>query len=103
MDLERDGNLIEAGVWFLLAMILLVHTIRSDKGLRPTFLFLVVTLAIFGASDLVEARRAPGGDPGGCSSGRRFALLRCSLGLFATTGLRENGRLPVKVPDRSVV
>lgn len=34
MDIERDGNLIEAGVWFLLA----------------------ITLAVFGGSDLVEAR-----------------------------------------------
>jgi len=56
MDLERDGNLIEAGVWFLLAIILFVHTLRSEKRLWPTLFVLVVTLAIFGASDLVESR-----------------------------------------------
>lgn len=56
MDLERDGNLIEAGVWFLLAIILFIHAIRSARRLWPTLFILVVTLAIFGASDLVESR-----------------------------------------------
>ena len=56
MDLERDGNLIEAGVWFLLSVALLAHALHSEKRLRPTFFILVLTLAIFGSSDLVEAR-----------------------------------------------
>ena len=56
MNLERDGNLIEAGVWFLLAITLFVHTLRSEKRLRATLFVLVVTLAIFGCSDLVESR-----------------------------------------------
>ena len=56
MDLERDGNLIEAGVWFLLAIILLIHALRSERRLRRTLLVLVITLAVFGVSDLVESR-----------------------------------------------
>jgi hypothetical protein len=56
MDLARDGNLIEAGVWFLLALVLLAHACRSPKRLRPILLILVTTLILFGASDLVEAR-----------------------------------------------
>jgi hypothetical protein len=56
MDIERDGNLIEAGVWFLLALALFFHTIRSEARLRSTLFVLVTTLALFGVSDLVEAR-----------------------------------------------
>ena len=56
MNLEHDGNLIEAGVWFLLALILFVHALRSEKRLWRTLFVLVVTLAIFGCSDLVESR-----------------------------------------------
>ena len=55
MDLERDGNLIEAGVWFLLSLVLLAYTLRAAKRIRPTLWLLVVTLAVFGGSDLVEA------------------------------------------------
>jgi hypothetical protein len=56
MDLERDGNLIEAGVWFLLAVVLFFHTMRSEARLRSTLIVLVSVIAIFGVSDLVEAR-----------------------------------------------
>lgn len=56
MDLERDGNLIEAGVWIVLSVVLFVHAVRSEKRLRPTLFVLVFMLAIFGVSDLVEAR-----------------------------------------------
>ena len=56
MDLERDGNLIEAGLWFVLAVVLFIYAFRRERRLRGTLLTLAVTLAIFGASDLVEAR-----------------------------------------------
>ena len=56
MDLERDGNLIEAGLWFALALVLFIYTFKRARRLRPTLWFLAVTLAVFGASDLVEAR-----------------------------------------------
>ena len=56
MDLERDGNLLEAGVWFFLAFGLFVYAFGRERSLRPTLWMLAVTLAIFGVSDLVEAR-----------------------------------------------
>lgn len=56
MDLERDGNLIEAGVWFVLAVALFVHALRGENRIRPTLFTIVVTLVAFGGSDLVEAR-----------------------------------------------
>ena len=56
MDLERDGNLIEAGVWFLLAVILFIYTLRRQRHPRGTLFLLVGTLGVFGGSDLVEAR-----------------------------------------------
>ena len=56
MDLERDGNLIEAGVWFVLSLVMLIHSLRAEKRFRLTLLLLVVTTVAFGASDLVEAR-----------------------------------------------
>ena len=56
MDLARNGNLIEAGVWFLLGLVLLVHACRSPKRMRPILFALVTTLLLFGVSDLVESR-----------------------------------------------
>ena len=56
MDIERDGNLIEAGVWFLLAVVLTVYAFQREQRLRTTFFLIAVTLAAFGGSDLVEAR-----------------------------------------------
>jgi hypothetical protein len=55
MDLERDGNLIEAGVWFVLAVALCVYAFRVEKRVRLTLFTIVVTLVAFGGSDLVEA------------------------------------------------
>ena len=56
MDLERDGNLIEAGLWFVLGLALFIYTFRREKRLRPTLFGLALTLVVFGGSDLVEAR-----------------------------------------------
>jgi len=55
MDLERDGNFIEAGLWFVLAAALFTYTFRREKQLRATLLILAATLAVFGGSDVVEA------------------------------------------------
>ena len=56
MDLERDGNIIEAGVWFLLSLVLVGYVFTQPKPLRPALWLLAVTMAVFGSSDLVEAR-----------------------------------------------
>jgi hypothetical protein len=56
MDLARDGNLIEAGVWFVLALVLGIRTLFADRRLRLTTALLVVALVSFGFSDMVESR-----------------------------------------------
>jgi hypothetical protein len=56
MNLHRDGNLIEAGVWFVFALVLFFYAFRRDHRLRSTFWFLSVVIVVFGFSDLVEAR-----------------------------------------------
>jgi hypothetical protein len=56
MDVERDGNLIEAAIWFLLALVLAIYALRRERRLRSTLFLIAVTLAVFGGSDLVEAR-----------------------------------------------
>jgi hypothetical protein len=56
MNIHRDGNLIEAGVWFLIAVVLAVHASRRDPRLRPTLFLLAVGLAVFGITDLVEVQ-----------------------------------------------
>jgi hypothetical protein len=56
MDLHRDGNLIEAIVWFVLAVVLLLHSLRAPKHTRPTLHILASAIVVFGVSDLVEMR-----------------------------------------------
>lgn len=56
MDIHRDGNLIEAALWGVLAIALFIYALRSEKSVRGLLLFLAVVLAVFGASDLVEMR-----------------------------------------------
>ena len=56
MDLERDGNLVEAGVWFVFALVLFLYAFRRERRLRSTFWVLTVVIVAFGFSDLVEAR-----------------------------------------------
>jgi hypothetical protein len=56
MEIERLGNLIEAGVWFALAAALLLYALRRGRAGRRRLLTLAVVLALLGGSDLVEAR-----------------------------------------------
>lgn len=37
-NLHHDGNLIEAGAWFILASILALHALQGDQRLRSTLL-----------------------------------------------------------------
>ena len=56
MDIERDGNLIEAALWFVLGAGLLIYAWLREPHLRPTLRILAITILCFGGSDLVEAR-----------------------------------------------
>src|SRR5260221_14422810 len=56
MDLERDGNLIEAGLWSLLGIVTFIHAFRREKKFQCTLLLLGATLVVFGGSDLVESQ-----------------------------------------------
>jgi hypothetical protein len=55
MDLARDGNLIEAGVWFVLALVVAIRAVFAGPA-RSTLVLLAVTLVAFGLSDIVESR-----------------------------------------------
>ena len=56
MDIERDGNLLEAVVWFLCGAALLWKTFRMEQRFRSTLFILVAALFVFGGSDIVESR-----------------------------------------------
>jgi len=55
MDIHRDGNFIEAGVWFVIVALVFLKRRRSSAIVRSVLLLLAVTLAVFGGSDIVEA------------------------------------------------
>ena len=55
-DLEKTGNLIEAGLWFIVTVILFIQCLRSRRALRRVFALLAVAFFVFGISDLIEAR-----------------------------------------------
>lgn len=56
MDIERDGNLIEALVWWVVAVVLWMRRRREGADVRRVLLILAVAFAVFGVSDLIEAR-----------------------------------------------
>ena len=94
MDIERDGNYIEAGVWFLCAVLLLVKAVRGDNRFRRTLLFLTITVAVFGCSDLVEARTGAWWQPWWLLAWKVI----CVAGLLA--GFRDYYRISKQPPAR---
>ncbi len=54
-DLERVGNLVEAGLWAAVACVCLVQACRVRGRLRRVFAGLSIAFLAFGASDVVEA------------------------------------------------
>ncbi len=56
MDVARIGNLIEAGLWGSVALMLAVLTVRTDRERRSVLLLLSVAFLVFGVSDLIEMR-----------------------------------------------
>lgn len=63
MDIERDGNLIEAAFWFVLGFVGFFYSWRREPILRPALRLLSIVLVIFGASDLVESRTGAWWEP----------------------------------------
>src|ERR1043166_9724123 len=55
-ELERDGNLIEAGFWFVVTLFLLFKATRARGRLRKIFAVLTVAFFFFSLSDVVESR-----------------------------------------------
>jgi hypothetical protein len=56
MDLARSGNLIEAGLWAVIAVMIGVRAAFERPRIRQLFVILAVAFAAFGLSDIVEAR-----------------------------------------------
>jgi predicted ferric reductase len=56
MDIERDGNLIEAAVWGVLGLVLIIYAFNRPRYIRKTLHFLAVVMIIFGGSDIVESQ-----------------------------------------------
>ena len=54
-DLERDGNLVEAGIWFLCALAL-AWKLRGAGPLRGIYGTLCAGFLVFSVSDLIESR-----------------------------------------------
>ena len=59
MDIERSANLVEAALWFGVAVVFAWKTINSRGRLRAAFLILTVAFLIFGItrSDRIRNRR----------------------------------------------
>lgn len=56
MDLEKSGNLLEAALWFAIALTFIVKAIRASRQLRPVFLFLATAFVVFGITDGIESK-----------------------------------------------
>jgi hypothetical protein len=54
-DLERTGNLVEAGFWVIFGLILAVTALRRPSAYRTLAVSACLVSILFGLSDLVEA------------------------------------------------
>jgi hypothetical protein len=55
-DIERDGNLIEAGFWMLVSFVVLFKGLKSSGPVRRIYLMLAPAFFVFGISDIIESR-----------------------------------------------
>jgi hypothetical protein len=55
-DVERTGNLIEAGFWMILGVVITLGLWRKARRLTSFGLISGTIVILFGVSDLVEAR-----------------------------------------------
>ena len=55
-DIERVGNLIEAGLWLVFTLVLTFKAWQSQGRLRRVLARLAVAFLIFSISDVIESR-----------------------------------------------
>ncbi|MGI8785858.1 MAG: GPR1/FUN34/YaaH family transporter [Acidobacteriota bacterium] len=55
-DLTKNGNLVEAVLWFIVSFILLAKTLRSQGPLRRVYGTLTIGFFTFAISDIIESR-----------------------------------------------
>jgi hypothetical protein len=56
-DLEATGNLFEAALWFVVAVLLLIKARRTaDPDVRRVLFVLAPAFLVFGVTDLIESR-----------------------------------------------
>ncbi len=55
-DVERTGNLIEAGFWIIFGVVVTLVLWRQARRLTPFSLISGMVVILFGLSDLVESR-----------------------------------------------
>ena len=99
MDLERDGNLMEAGVWFFLAVVLFLYSFRRERRLRSTLWLLAVTLAVFGGSDLVEARTGAWWKPWWLFVWKALCVIALLIGFVRYYRLTKSSKPVAPVPS----
>jgi len=87
MDLAKHGNLLEAGLWVLVAIVLLVRMRLSDRRFRRAFGLLAATFLVFGISDVIEARTGAWWRP------FWLLLLKGACLLFIVLGFRQYFRI----------
>jgi len=92
MDIERDGNLIEAAFWFLLGFVGFFYSWRREPRLRPTLRILSITFVIFGASDIIESRTGAWWEPWWLLVWKAVCVVVLLLGFVRYYRLRKRGR-----------
>ena len=55
-ELAKTGNVIEAGLWFVVALALTFQSIRSAGRSRALLAILAAAFLVFGISDLIESQ-----------------------------------------------
>ncbi len=99
-DPEKYGNLLEAGLWFAVSLILVAKLMRAAGRLRRVFLILATAFFVFGISDLIESQTGAWWRPWW------LLLLKVGCIAFFVFGFREYYRIknnrdeaPPEIPE----
>ena len=84
---ESTFNLAEAGLWFVVSLVLAVKAVFAASLVRPMVSLLASAFLVFGISDLIEARTGSWWDP------LWFLGLKASCVATFLVGLRKYYRL----------